>query len=48
MVSPDITSTSGWIKSEETGLKTIPTKGWKYSDGKGGWLTDTSLTFNSI
>ena len=48
MVSPDITDNSGWIKSEETGLKTIPTKGWEYSDGTGTWPRDPYLTFNSI
>jgi len=48
MVHGDITDNIGWIKSEETGLNTIPTKGWKYADGTNTWPSDPSLTFNSI
>ena len=42
-VGSDITTTSGKIVSEKTGLLTIPTSGWKYADS--GFHKDDNLKF---
>ena len=34
-VGPDYTTAVGWMRSEK--MLTLPTSGWEYSDGKGGW-----------
>ena len=42
----DIRTSSGWIRSEKTGLQTIPTSGWEYSDPDlKPWQTDDTLQF---
>ena len=45
MVGSDITSVSGWMRSEKRGLLTPPRTGWEYADGISTWLSDDTLEF---
>ena len=44
MVGSDITSVSGWMRSEKRGLLTPPRTGWEYDDGT-DWTSDETLQF---
>merc|ERR1712203_49169 len=44
-IGPDITITAGFIKSEKTGLQTIPKSGWEYWDGNKWNRGDDTLQF---
>ena len=45
IVSKDITSEEGWMRTNQTGLQAIPTTGWLYSDGEKMVGDDDTLTF---
>jgi len=48
-IGSDITTASGWIRSENRGLLAIPTSGWEWGDGTCGaacWVADPDLKFN--
>ena len=44
MVGRNITNFSGMIKSAQTGLQTIPTRGWLFTDD-GRFVGDDTLHF---
>ena len=45
MVGKNITQHTGYIKSEEAGLQTVPTTGWVYTDGSRFVNGDPTLVF---